>query len=70
MSQYWRIEMTSSSALVKVDFTKHQDQKAKAFYALIHSKSQFSGIGKNTLVIQKKDCKLLKSKNIKYEIIK
>ncbi|MGB9124922.1 MAG: hypothetical protein WA833_03440 [Nitrosotalea sp.] len=61
---------TTSKAFVKVDFTKYQDQKPKAFYALIHAKSQFSGIGKNTLMIQKKDCKLLKSKNIKYEIIK
>lgn len=60
----------ANKAFVKVDFTKYQDQKAKAFYTLIHAKSQFSGIGKNTLVIQKKDCKLLKSKNIKYEIIK
>jgi len=61
---------TASKAFVKVDFTKYQDQKAKAFYALIHAKSQFSGIGKNILIMQKKDCKLLKSKNIKYEVIK
>lgn len=60
----------TGKGLVKIDFTKHQDQKPKAFYALIHAKSQFSGIGKNTLIIQKKDCKLLKSKDIKYEIIK
>jgi hypothetical protein len=62
--------VAASKGLVKVDFTKYQDQKAKAFYALIHAKAQFSGIGKNTLILQKKDCKLLKSKNIKYEIIK
>jgi len=46
-----------------------ESEKAKAFYELIHSKSQFSGIGKNTLVVQKKDCKLLKNKNIKYELV-
>ena len=56
--------------LVRVDFTKYQAEKPKAFYALVHAKSQFSGIGKNTLIIQKKDCKLLKSKNIKYQILK
>lgn len=61
---------TSSKAYVKVDFTKYPDQKAKAFYILIHARTQFSGIGKNILIMQKKDCKLLKTKNIKYEIIK
>ena len=60
----------SNKMQVKVDFTKYPEQKPKAFYTLVHAKSQFSGIGKNTLIIQKKDCKLLKSKNIKYEIIK
>lgn len=44
-------------------------QKAKAFYALIHSGAQFSGIGKNTFVIAKKDCRMLKNKNIRYREI-
>jgi len=61
-------KMASNHETCTIDF-HNKDEKAKAFYELIHSKSQFSGIGKNTLVIQKKDCKLLKSKNIKYEII-
>ncbi|MGI0045745.1 MAG: hypothetical protein ACREBB_00965 [Nitrosotalea sp.] len=44
-------------------------EQARAFYELVHSKAQFSGIGKNTIVIQKTDCKLLESKNIKYKTI-
>jgi hypothetical protein len=62
-------KMTSSHGTCTISF-RTEGEKAKAFYELIHSKSQFSGIGKNTLVVQKKDCKLLKNKNIKYEIIK
>ena len=46
-----------------------EEEKAKAFYELIHSKAQFSGIGKNTFVISKKDCKRLKTKHIKYETV-
>jgi hypothetical protein len=61
-------KMTSSNGTCTISF-RTESEKAKAFYELIHSKSQFSGIGKNTLVVQKKDCKLLKNKNIKYEII-
>ena len=48
----------------------NEDEKARAFYELIHSKAQFSGIDKDTIVIQRKDCALLKNKNIKYSIIK
>lgn len=44
-------------------------EKAKAFYELIHSGAQFNGIGKNTLVISKKDCERLRTKHIKYEKI-
>jgi len=46
-----------------------EEEKAKAFYELIHSKARFSGIGKNTFVISKKDCKRLRTKHIKYETI-
>lgn len=66
---YTMSKMTSSNGTCTISF-RTESEKAKAFYELIHSKSQFSGIGKNTLVVQKKDCKLLKNKNIKYEIIK
>lgn len=44
----------------------NDSEKAKAFYELIHSKAQFSGIEKDTIIIQKKDCTLLESKNIIY----
>jgi hypothetical protein len=44
-------------------------EKAKAFYELIHSSAPFSGIDKNTFIITKKDCKVLKSKHIKYTTI-
>ncbi len=44
-----------------------EGEKAKAFYELIHSRIQFSGIDKNTFVIAKKACKTLKSKHIKYD---
>ncbi len=44
-------------------------EKARAFYELVHSKAQFSGIGKNTFVISKKDCERLRTKHIKYETI-
>ncbi len=62
-------KMTSNHETCTIGFHNKSEQ-AKAFYELIHSKSQFSGIGKNTFVIQKKDCELLKNKNIKYDIIK
>lgn len=48
----------------------NEKEKARAFYELIHSRAQFSGIGKNTLVVHKKDCVKLKGKNIKYQEIK
>jgi hypothetical protein len=46
-----------------------KEEKAKAFYELIHSKAPFNGVDKNTFVISKKDCKMLRSKHIKYDII-
>jgi len=46
---------------------RDEEEKAKAFYELIHSRAQFSGIGKNTFVVTKKDCRMLKSKHIKYD---
>lgn len=46
-----------------------EDEKAKAFYELIHSKAQFSGIDKSTIVIGKQDCEMLKNKNITYQEI-
>ena len=46
-----------------------QKEKARAFYELVHSKAQFSGIGKDTFVVSKKDCKRLRTKHIKYETI-
>ena len=61
--------MSSSIETCTINFP-NEDEKAKAFYELIHSKAQFSGIEKNTIVVQKKDCILLKNKNIKYTIIK
>jgi hypothetical protein len=62
-------KMSSSAGTCTIHFTS-DDEKARAFYELVHSKARFSGIGKDTLVVQKKDCTLLKSKNIKYNIIK
>lgn len=47
----------------------NENQKARAFYELVHSKAQFNGIGKNTFVISEEDCKRLESKHIKYQII-
>lgn len=49
-----------------IRFTSQSD-KVKAFYELVHSKAQFSGIGKDTFVISEKDCRRLESKNIRYE---
>ena len=43
-----------------------EGEKAKAFFELIHSRAQFRGIGRNTFVVSKKDCKTLKDKRIKY----
>jgi len=57
--------MATGNGTCTINFDDDKE-KAKAFYELIHSKSQFNGIGKNTIVVQKKDCKLLKSKNIKF----
>ncbi len=42
-------------------------EKAKAFFELVHSRANFNGIGKDTLVIKKTDCDVLESKNIKYK---
>jgi hypothetical protein len=62
-------KMSSNAETCTINFTS-DDEKAKAFYELVHSKARFSGIGKDTLVVQKKDCTLLKNKNIKYNVIK
>ncbi|MGI0018996.1 MAG: hypothetical protein ACREAY_00840 [Nitrososphaera sp.] len=45
---------------------KDEGEKARAFYELIHSKAQFQGIDKNTLILSRKDCQTLKKKHIKY----
>lgn len=45
---------------------KDEDEKAKAFFELIHSGASFRGIGKNKFVVSDKDCKTLKTKRIKY----
>ncbi|MER3408380.1 MAG: hypothetical protein C4292_06605 [Nitrososphaera sp.] len=45
---------------------KDEEEKAKAFYELVHSRARFRGIGKNTFVVSKKDCQALKDKDIKY----
>ncbi len=47
----------------------NKSEKEKAFYELIHSKTHFSGVDKNTIIIQEKDCQFLESKHIKYERI-
>lgn len=46
-----------------------EKQMDRAFYVLMHSNAQFSGIGKDKLVIHKKDCRKLKGKNIKFHEI-
>jgi hypothetical protein len=46
-----------------------EKEKARAFYELVHSRAQFSGIGKNTFVVSKKDCERLRTKHIKYKTI-
>lgn len=58
--------MAPKSDTCTVSF-RDEGEKAKAFYELIHSRAQFSGIGKDTFVITKKDCRMLKSKHIKYD---
>lgn len=60
--------MKSDRGTCTIHFTD-KSEKDKAFYELIHSKAQFSGVGKDTLVIQEKDCRFLESKDIKYEKI-
>jgi hypothetical protein len=44
-------------------------KRLRAFYELVHSKAEFSGIGKDTFVVSKKDCERLRTKHIKYETI-
>lgn len=46
-----------------------EGEKARAFFELIHSMAQFQGIGRNTFVVSKKDCKTLRDKRIKYREI-
>lgn len=57
--------MASERSTRKIAF-KNEEEKAKAFYELVHSRAQFTGIGKNTFIISKKDCQTLKDKDIKY----
>ena len=59
---------TTDHGTCTIHFTD-ESEKAKAFYELIHSKAQFSGVDKNTLIINKKDRTMLKSKNIIYQEI-
>lgn len=61
--------MAHGNVTCEIRFTSDAE-KAKAFYELAHSKAQFTGIDKDTLVIGKKICSLLESKNIKYQHIK
>jgi hypothetical protein len=58
--------MQSDSSMITIQF-EDKDQKARAFYELVHSKAQFSGIGKDTFVVSAKDCKRLANKNIRYK---
>lgn len=58
----------SDSRTCTINFTD-KSEKDKAFYELIHSKAQFSGIDKNTIIVQEKDCQFLESKHIKYHRI-
>ena len=67
-TQLYMSKMVSGRGTCTIRFTD-KSEKDRAFYELIHSKKQFSGIDKNTLVIQEKDCVYLESKNIKYEKI-
>lgn len=60
--------MSTRDATCTIAFTD-EEEKARAFYALIHSGAQFSGVGKDTFVVARKDCRMLKSKNIKYREI-
>ncbi|MGH9909152.1 MAG: hypothetical protein ACRD32_00780 [Nitrososphaerales archaeon] len=60
--------MASKSDTCTISFSD-EEEKAKAFYVLIHSRAPFSGIDKNTFVITKKDCNMLKSKHIKYDAV-
>ncbi|MCV0366134.1 MAG: hypothetical protein K5798_02570 [Nitrosopumilus sp.] len=62
------MQQIAESNTCTIHFTD-ESEKAKAFYELIHAKAQFSGIDKSTLVINKQDCAMLKSKNIDYQEI-
>ena len=44
-----------------------QKEKARAFFELVHSRTSFSGIGKDALVVTKDACDLLESKDIKFK---
>lgn len=57
--------MTSESACT-IGFDDPKE-KAKAFFELVHSRANFSGMGKNTLVVTKDACDLLESKDIKFK---
>lgn len=59
----------TANGMCKIEFDNDK-QMDRAFYELMHSNAQFSGIGKKTLVVQKKDCRKLKGKNIKFHEIK
>lgn len=43
------------------------NQKDNAFQYLVHAKSRFTGVDKNTIIIQKSDCDALKNRGIKYQ---
>lgn len=58
--------MQSDRSMCTIRFNS-ENEKARAFYELVHSKAQFSGIGKNTFVISEKDCKRLRTKHIRYQ---
>ena len=61
-----RATMTSGDGTCTIKFDDPAE-KAKACFELVHSRANFSGMGKDVLVIRKSDCDFLKSKDIKYK---
>lgn len=58
------MQSKNSTCIIKFD---NDSETARAFYELVHSKAQFSGIAKDTFVISKKDCARLTKKHIHYQ---
>lgn len=57
--------MASERDTRKIAF-KNEEEKSRAFYELVHSRARFKGIGKNAFVVSKKDCQVLKEKDIAF----